>query len=136
MKKYLKLILVIIWMIFIFMMSSFDATESGRHSYLIAAFVSKLLNIKDIMLVVMIIRKLAHFTEFLILGILVSNWLKEKYNNIHLNFVICAIYAISDEVHQLYVPGRSCEIRDMLIDILGSMIGILVFTMISKKIRK
>lgn len=133
MKNKHKLILVIIWMIFIFIMSSFNAVKSGEHSYYIASFIARLLNIKDILLVVMIIRKLAHFTEYLILGILVSNWLKDYQNNTHLNFVVCTMYAISDEVHQLFVPGRSCEVRDMLIDVFGAIAGIFLFTILSKK---
>jgi len=133
MKKYFKLILVIIWMIFIFMMSAFSATESGSQSYLIAAFVGKLFHIKNITLLIFIIRKLAHFTEFLILGILVSNWLKNYNKKLCLSVFICTIYAISDEVHQIFVPGRSCEVRDMLIDVLGAIIGIFIFTILSKK---
>ena len=133
MKKYFKLILVIIWMIFIFMMSAFSATESGSQSYLIATFVGKLFHIKNITLLIFIIRKLAHFTEFLILGILVSNWLKNYNKKLCLSVFICTIYAISDEVHQIFVPGRSCEVRDMLIDVLGAIIGIFIFTILSKK---
>lgn len=133
MRKKYKLILVIIWMIFIFIMSAFDSNESANQSNLFVNFISKLFDITNIQMLNFIVRKLAHFTEYLILGILVSNWLKDYNNKLYLNIIICAIYAISDEVHQLFVPGRSCEVRDMLIDIFGAMISILLFTILSKK---
>ena len=40
------------------------------------------------------------------------------------------LYAISDEIHQYFVPGRSAEIRDVLIDVLGANIGILLINKI------
>jgi VanZ family protein len=40
------------------------------------------------------------------------------------SLLICLIYSISDEVHQIFVPGRSGEVFDVLIDTLGSFIGI------------
>ena len=43
--------------------------------------------------------------------------------------LFCLVYAISDEIHKLFVPGRSGEIRDVLIDFTGVLIGIL-FTML------
>ena len=133
MKKKYKLILVIIWMIFIFIMSVFDSNESANQSNLFVNFISKLFDITNIQMLSFIVRKLAHFTEYLILGILVSNWLSNYNSRLYLNIIICAIYAISDEVHQLFVPGRSCEVRDMLIDIFGAIAGILLFTILSKK---
>jgi VanZ family protein len=37
--------------------------------------------------------------------------------------LICLLTSIFDEFHQLYVPGRSAEIRDVLIDLAGSAVG-------------
>ena len=36
-----------------------------------------------------------------------------------------ALYAVTDEVHQYFVPGRSCELRDVLVDTSGALTGIL-----------
>lgn len=50
--------------------------------------------------------------------------------------LICVLYAISDEVHQKFIPGRSGEVRDVIIDTAGASVGIsvyLLFGMIVKK---
>ena len=44
-----------------------------------------------------------------------------------ISLLISMLYACTDEFHQHFVPGRSCEVRDVLIDTAGALIGILVF---------
>lgn len=109
-------------MFLIFLMSSFDATESANQSNFI----------------VNIIRKLAHFTEYLILGFLTINMLNK--NDISkkylISILICLIYATSDEIHQLFVPGRACQLRDILIDSIGSITGVYLYKLINTKILK
>lgn len=41
--------------------------------------------------------------------------------------IICMLYAISDELHQLFIPGRSAEIRDVFIDSFGATVGIFIY---------
>ena len=53
-----------------------------------------------------------------------------------LSSLFCFIYACTDEFHQLFVMGRSCEIRDVLIDTLGSFVGILIYYKIKLYINK
>ncbi len=132
-KKIISILLVIIWMIFIFVMSSFDAVESSNQSNFIVDFIVNIFNINNVEIVSLIIRKLAHFTEYLILGILVSNMLRCFDKKIYLGIIICVLYAISDEVHQVFVPGRSCQVYDMLIDSFGSLSGILLVNMFIKR---
>ena len=52
------------------------------------------------------------------------------------NCGICLLYAASDEIHQLFVPGRSGEVRDVMIDFSGAVLGIalsmLVFLLICR----
>ena len=43
---------------------------------------------------------------------------------------IGSIYAVTDEFHQYFVPGRSCEVRDMLLDSLGVATGVVIFSLI------
>ena len=50
----------------------------------------------------------------------------EKLQRIVLPWVIGTVYAVSDEVHQLFVEGRSCEVRDMLLDSAGVAAGVLL----------
>lgn len=124
MKKYVSIILVIIWMAVIFILSSFDATTSSNQSGFIVNIISNIFNISNVEMLTVIIRKAAHFMEYLILGILIYNM------HIHLNksafwgVFVCFLYAFSDEIHQVFVDGRSFQTMDILIDTIGSIIGI------------
>lgn len=131
-KKIISLILVIIWMIFIFVMSSFDGNESSTQSNFIVNFIVNVFNINNVDIISLIIRKLAHFTEYLILGILVSNMMIHFDKKCYISIIICIIYAISDEFHQMFVPGRNSQIYDMIIDIFGSLTGIILFNILMK----
>ena len=83
------------------------------------------------------VRKMAHFTIYMILGILVTLLVREYnvsfYKCLFISLLVCLLYSISDEVHQLFVSGRSGEIRDVLIDTSGSFIGIFIFNKLFKK---
>lgn len=125
-NKKLNIILVIIWMIFIFIMSSFNSNESSNQSNFIVNILSNIFNISNIEILSLIVRKLAHFIEYTILGILVYNLIYSYNKKIYISTIICIIYAISDEMHQLFVPGRSCQITDILIDSMGSVTGIIL----------
>lgn len=41
-------------------------------------------------------------------------------------FVFCVLYALSDEIHQIYVPGRAFQVGDLLMDGVGALIGVLL----------
>lgn len=122
-------------MAIIFTMSSFNSIESANQSNYIVNIISSVLNINNIELLNLIIRKLAHYIEYLILGILVINMFIK--NNIPKSYLIsiifCIIYAISDEIHQIFTPGRACQIKDILIDSIGSITGIYLYKLISKR---
>lgn len=135
-KNKISIILVILWMIFIFVMSSFDATSSSNQSNFIVDIITSIINIKDIGLLSLIIRKLAHFIEYFILGILVINFITRYDKKIIIAILLCIIYATSDEIHQIFVPGRSCQIIDIMIDSLGSIMGIYLYKLITKKCKK
>lgn len=138
MKNILNLIIVITWMLLIFIMSSFDATESTNQSNFIVNIITDIFKIENIELLSLIIRKLAHFTEYLILGFLTINMLNK--NDISkkylLSILICIIYATSDEIHQIFVPSRAYQIRDILIDSIGSITGVYLYKLINTKILK
>lgn len=135
-KKIINLLLVIIWMAVIFIMSSFDSTESSNQSNFIVDIISNILNINNIEIISFIIRKLAHFTEYLILGILISNLIHSYNKKTYISIIICILYAISDEIHQLFVTGRSCQILDIIIDSIGSILGIYLLIFIKNIIWK
>lgn len=77
-----------------------------------------------------LIRKAAHMTEFAILAILWSAGLR-KEGNMAERFgwvlLICLLTALTDETIQLFVPGRSGELRDVWIDLTGALIGNVFF---------
>ncbi len=75
-----------------------------------------------------IVRSFAHLTIFFALGSSVSAFICTYEISGFLRFLIsqifCILFAVSDEYHQKYVPGRSCQLTDMLTDSLGSALGI------------
>ena len=124
--------LLILWMLFIFIMSSFNGVMSSNQSGSIATLIYNIFNISDTEKVSFIVRKCAHVSEFFILGILVIN-LISKYNvkNSYLiSFIVCVLYASSDEFHQLFVPGRSGQVTDVFIDMIGVVLGLLLVLLI------
>lgn len=75
-----------------------------------------------------IARKFAHFGVYFVLGVLMMNSLRisgmRGRKAFILSIVFCVIYAVSDEVHQLFVPGRGAQVKDVLIDSAGAIVGI------------
>lgn len=136
-RKVLSWLLVILWMSLIFFQSHKPAAESNSLSkgvtQVIVETVEKIDPDIDINVSSFnhILRKNAHFFSYLVLAVLVANALKSSGINgsrlILLAFLICVLYAMSDEFHQLFVPGRGGQIKDVLIDSGGALIGILVF---------
>lgn len=93
-----------------------------------------------------IVRKAAHFSEYALLGFVVTllfcqypRFEESRGRLILLAVVCCMVYAVTDEVHQLFVEGRTGRVLDVLIDTAGSAIGSsLAFAIhiISVKLRK
>lgn len=79
-----------------------------------------------------LIRKIAHFLIFLMLGMLscCSAWSLIHKRYILISFIFCFIYACSDELHQFFSKGRSPAVRDVFIDSLGAFIGIFIMSFI------
>ena len=134
---------VILWMLVIFCFSAQNADQSSGTSGGFAKFLAKILyrdfNIidkpsQDILInkCQFIVRKTAHFTVYATLGILTNTAVRiSKFKFPHLiALVICLAYAVSDEIHQYFVPGRSCELRDVYIDFSGSVLGIILISII------
>jgi VanZ family protein len=71
------------------------------------------------------------FSFFLFL--LIKGKEKPKIKYILIALFISVVYAVSDEIHQLFVPGRVFSIKDIIIDSLGSLSSILICSKISKK---
>ncbi len=67
-----------------------------------------------------VLRKLAHVTEYAILTALLCRALRRVVPAV----VLAALYAVTDEVHQTFVDGRLGTPRDVAIDLLGVLIGV------------
>lgn len=74
-----------------------------------------------------VIRKIAHGLEYMILSLCIVFHLSvcgfDKKNIVLYAIIISAAYAATDEFHQLFVEGRSGQIKDVLIDTIGASIG-------------
>lgn len=77
--------------------------------------------------------KLIHMAEFALYSFLTGIALKAfdtEKSKMHLLFtalVITMLYGASDEIHQYFVPGRSCSIFDFIADSIGGIIGLIFF---------
>lgn len=124
-KLIIKILLVILWMIVIFCFSNQKATDSTKLSNgFIKNTICKInasnCNTKAY---VKPVRKSAHFCVYLILGLLVMNCFKINKKYILYSVILCLLYSISDEVHQMFISGRSGELFDVFIDTCGSFLG-------------
>lgn len=83
------------------------------------------------------VRKIAHMTEYAILALsvyiaLVVDGLKWRWTKYATLFIIFA-YACTDEIHQLFIAGRNGSFVDVLIDVAGGLIAILICMMCDKR---
>ena len=141
-KNHARWIPVIIWMGLIFYLSHQPAEQSSELS---AGVMEMLLNVlvvifpihEEIPIIHFLIRKAAHFFAYFVLGILVvhalSKSLKPIWKGSVIALVICVLYAITDEVHQLFIPGQSGEVRDVLLDSVGAAVGLSVYLLLNRK---
>lgn len=140
-SKIIYLTLLIIWMGIIFIMSNQPAQVSDNQSGLVIRILAYIgINVSDAFgdMANFIVRKVAHFTEYMILAYLVFNVLEfyceSKKKVIIYSILFVFIYASSDEIHQYFVPGRECAFRDIVIDTLGGITSTLI-TNLMKKLR-
>lgn len=150
MKKVVCLILLIFWMIVIFIFSNQNATVSENVS---DGFTSKVVDvvssvkedeeIKENKKEIIedsrfIIRKTAHFSLYLVLGVLAYLNIKDvkKINPIIISLIFCVLYACSDEIHQIFVNERTAKMLDVFIDSTGALMGILLINLFSRKNKK
>ena len=148
MKKF-NILLLIIWLVVIFMFSCENSSESTETSsgvtMEIINIVDKAINLnlgireKELLLdkLFIFVRKLAHITEYFILGILVINVFKDYFNISNKllisSILFCLLYSASDEFHQLFVPGRAGKLVDLLIDSIGYIGGCLIYYFVLRR---
>ena len=135
--KYVKITFVIVCMIIVFIFSSQAGEDSSDTSSgfirNIITFFNRSLSQERIEYIIDIVepfvRKLAHYTIYAIGGFLIYNALEKK--NVKKALLIGILYAVSDEIHQVFVPERAGRIFDVCIDSLGVLTGIYVYKFIN-----
>lgn len=139
MKKKLAWILLILWMFIIFYLSNQNALVSGGESGRTLRVILNLFHFNNVDSIVDVIhnpmREAMHAFEYFILGILSYNFFRfYNFKKIILFCVsFCVFYSISDEIHQIFIPGRTFELLDLFLDFIGSYIGILLFNFVMVK---
>jgi VanZ family protein len=130
-RRYVPLIL---WLGFITYASS-DGFSASNTSRIIAPIVLWLFpntSAETMTIIHLIIRKIAHFTEYGILGFLAVRAFKAspgpniRRNWVWLSLSIVVVYALIDEFHQSFVPSRTASIYDSFIDMTGGLTVILL----------
>ncbi len=141
----------IFWMVLIFRLSAQSASVSGNLSggmlqSILALFtpdwnsLSPHAQAEKLDAFHTIFRKFAHFSIYAVLGILwtstlrFGHWRSEDCPKwrILLPILLCLLYAVSDEIHQMFSDGRSCELRDICIDFVGAATGIACITLLHR----
>lgn len=158
-KKRLRLLYfipVILWMAVIFWFSSnngdISSMQSGKVSYMMASAMDRAFKLDMSEAermgfsegISFLVRKTAHFTEYLVLGVLLYTAVANNFgtlldtldrslgigNIVKLRFFLPAVivfgYAGTDELHQYFVPDRCCSFKDVLIDTAGGLTGIVI----------
>lgn len=131
---------VIIWMAVIF----FFSAQSGEESFKLSGGISeRLINLlipliqrlnwdtaKFAALFESALRILAHGAIFFVLGVLLALTMQcyniSMFKRFLFSFSVSVAYAVSDEIHQIFVPGRAFEFFDIAVDSLGALVGILL----------
>ena len=132
----LWLTVAVLWTLFIWSNSLQTAAESSQQSSGALELLAPLLAWTGLPAEFWhtVIRKLAHMVEFALLGLLWGTALRPArcvasgvvWKRQGWVLAICLLIALLDETVQLFVPGRSGEIRDVWIDMLGGALGVLI----------
>ncbi|QAY67789.1 VanZ family protein [Paenibacillus protaetiae] len=148
MRKYGVWALAALWLVVIFAFSSQPADSSnelsGEVTRTVAAAVDKVAGHQKLRAdggLNHLVRKNAHFFNYMLLGVLVMfafGYWKAAGPVKRAGWALlgCALYASTDEVHQLFVDGRGAQVKDVFIDSSGACLGIALFVCLELLIRR
>ena len=144
-KKVIKGLIVVLCMLSIFLFSTDNSRESTSKSNRVILGITNLFH-KDLSnkekekiidMFFVPIRKMAHFGIYLVLGISLISFLREFsipiLKLLLLSIFLAFLYACSDVIHQLFVPGRSGQFSDVLLDTLGASVAIFIYYLLFRK---
>lgn len=133
-------LVILFWVILIFSLSAQPVRKSDKLSKKVTVNIIKMIEKvapqveMDLQRTNHLLRKKAHFFLYLVLGMLVLNIIRKSgvkgCKGIFISLLICIVYAISDEIHQLFVPGRGAQVMDVFIDSGGAFAGIILYQII------
>ena len=128
-SRYLPLVL---WLAFISFAStdSFNASNTSRIIGPLVLWLFPNTSVETLATIQFFTRKLAHFTEYAILGFLAARAFRTSPRWFLISAILIVVYALLDEYHQSFVPSRTASIFDSFIDMTG---GISALIFISRK---
>lgn len=133
-------IILLAIMVSIFTFSSHTGTESSELSSKVTRLISRIIfrgfkgmtpSQQEFIIAGLhpFVRKLAHFSIYMLLGMFTYAFVTLSEIQLHprtaVSWVFCIIYAAADEFHQSFTPGRSMQLRDVVIDSAGAFFGII-----------
>lgn len=136
--RIILIFLILVWMGIVFYYSSQNSGKSSGLSLKISRAITKDEN--QAKKVEPYIRKDAHLSEYIVggmlfIGLFLTFDIKESYKI--LSSILCGVlYAISDETHQLFVPGRAGQVQDVLIDSIGVCLGVFGLMLVIEIIKR
>jgi VanZ family protein len=123
---------VIVWAVLIFCLSTsaFSASNTAQIIDPILRWIFPGISAAAIDVGHMLVRKSAHFTEYGVLfWLLIRGPMVERP---YLALMLCVVYALSDEGHQVFVPGRSASLYDVALDSSGALFSHFLITAIAE----
>jgi VanZ family protein len=123
---------VILWgaLIFTLSTSAFSAANTSKVIDPILRWMIPGITAASVDLCHMLVRKAAHFTEYGILfWLLVRGPMADRP---YLALMLCVIYALTDEGHQIFVPGRTASLYDVALDSTGALFSHFLTTAIAE----
>ena len=119
----------VLWagLIFFFSSDTFAGENTGRLLGPLLRYLLPHLSDGTIEWINLALRKLGHFSEYFVLAVLLGHALREEPARRRAAIVLAltALYAVSDELHQMFVPSRTASLGDIAIDVVGGVCGIL-----------
>ncbi len=129
-QRILCFVLAAVCMVMIFCFSAQNGARSDAISLPLAGVMQNALHIST-QTANFLVRKVAHFSIYLLLSVCLSGAFTTyrmcTVVRVAVATGICALYAVSDELHQSLVAGRTPAARDVCIDTVGALAGAVVF---------
>ena len=132
----LSWLIVIIIAASIFFMSSRNAGELNHDTGIISLAKTWLTQATNMLFGYPVdVSPIGHFTEFCLLGAALTNalgWHIPLKHSVGSAILLGSLYGVSDEIHQLFVPGRSCDPADWFVDTIATAVGAIIISLCIK----